>query len=120
MLKRLRQYNIIKHRQKDSCMANTVNSEIFTSFIFRETSHMRSFVKIKPSRNGNITLSCTNVGKSCPRSEFLTLQICLLTIFAKLKFSRKFWNLAKRKILLHENNKDVDLQAHLCSLIFTL
>ena len=37
--------------------------EIFCKFVFlrglyfRETSHMRNFVKIKPSRNGKITLS---------------------------------------------------------------
>ena len=34
-------------------------------FYFRETSHMRSFVKIKSSRNGEITLSFTDICKSC-------------------------------------------------------
>ena len=33
--------------------------------------HMGSFVKIKSSRNGKITLSCTDIGKSCPSSGFL-------------------------------------------------
>ena len=51
---------------------------------------MRSFVKIKSSRNGEITLSFTDIGKSCPSCEYLTPQICLLTLFTKIKFSRKF------------------------------
>ena len=71
----------------------TVNSEIFARVYFRETSHMRSFVKIKLSQYGEIFLSFTDIGKSCPGREILTWQICLLTLFAKLKFSRKFPNL---------------------------
>ena len=31
---------------------------------------MRSFAKIKPSRNGEITLLFTDIGKSCPSHEF--------------------------------------------------
>ena len=54
---------------------------------------LRSFVKIKPSRNDKSTLSFTDVGKSCPSRVFLTLQICLLTLSSKIKFSRKFPNL---------------------------
>ena len=52
---------------------------------------MRSLVKIKPSRNGEITLSFTDVGKSC-HSRDLTWQIhaSLLSLFAKNKFSRKY------------------------------
>ena len=53
----------------------TVNSKIFAKVLFsrnlayrkgyfRETIHMRSFVKMQPSRNGNITLSFTDIGKS--------------------------------------------------------
>ena len=34
----------------------TVNSEIFARLYFRETSYMRSFVKIIPSRNGENSL----------------------------------------------------------------
>ena len=49
---------------------------------------MRSFVKIKSMRNGEITLSFTDIGKSCPSSEFLTLQICLLMLNLKTKFSK--------------------------------
>ena len=53
---------------------------------------MRSFVKTKSSRNGETTLSITDIGKSCPSHEFLTshFNLCLLTLFAKIKFSRKF------------------------------
>ena len=40
---------------------------------------MRSFVKIKSSRNGGITLSFTDEGKSC-QSLISTPQICLLTL----------------------------------------
>ena len=51
---------------------------------------MRSFLKTKSSRNGVITLSFTDIGKSCPSREFLASQICLLMLFANIKFSRKF------------------------------
>ena len=54
---------------------------------------MRSFVKIKPSQNGKITLSFTDICISCLGHEFLTWQICLLMLFAKIKFSGKFSNL---------------------------
>ena len=33
------------------------------------------FVKMKSSNNGEITLSFTGIGKSCPSREFLTLQV---------------------------------------------
>ena len=54
---------------------------------------MRSFAKIKASRNGESSLSFTDEGKSCQTRKFLTSLICLLTLFAKIKFSRKFPNL---------------------------
>ena len=54
---------------------------------------MQSFVKIKPSRIGDITLLFTDIGKSCSVQDFYTSQMCLLTLFAKIKFSRKFPNL---------------------------
>ena len=62
----------------------TVNTEIFGRFYFHETSHMRSFMKIEPLLNGKITMSFTDVGKSCPSREFLTSQLCLLMLFAKI------------------------------------
>ena len=62
-------------------------------FYFRETSHMRSFAIIKPSRNDEITQSFTDIGKTCLSRELLTSQICLKPLFAKIKFSRQFPNL---------------------------
>ena len=74
----------------------TVNSENFAKVYLK-----RSFVKIKPSRIGDITLSFTDIGKSCPVREFyIAFLMCLLTLFAKIKFSRKFPNLQYRT--LHE------------------
>ena len=56
---------------------------------------MRSFAKIKHSRNGEITLSFTDKStcKSCPSGEFLTSQIFILSLFEKIKFSGKFMDL---------------------------
>ena len=51
---------------------------------------MQSFVKIKSSPNAEITLSFTEMGKSCHSPDFLLSQICILTLFAKIRFSRKF------------------------------
>ena len=53
----------------------------------------KSFVKIKPLRNGKIPLSFIDIGKSCLCPEFFTSLICLLMLFAKIKFSQKFPNL---------------------------
>ena len=39
------------------------------------------------------SLSVTDVGSSCPSREFLTWQICLLTLFASIKFPQNFLNL---------------------------
>ena len=50
-------------------------------------------MKIKSSLIGEITLSFTDASKSCPSRNFLTLQTCLLMLFEKIKFSRKFPNL---------------------------
>ena len=44
-------------------------------------------------QNGEANLSSTDAGKSCQNREFSTRQICLLMLFAKTKFSRKFPNL---------------------------
>ena len=54
---------------------------------------MQSLVKIKPLRNGKITLLFIDIGKSCLSHEFFTSLICLLMLFAKIDFSRKFPNL---------------------------
>ena len=44
--------------------------EIFARVYFRKPSHMRSFMKIKSSRNGEIALSFTDIGKPCPSRVF--------------------------------------------------
>ena len=50
-----------------------------------------SFVKITSSENGEITLSFTDIEKSCPSWEYLASQIiCLFTLFAKIKFHENF------------------------------
>ena len=64
--------------------------------------NMRSSVKIKSSPNAEITLSFVNMAKSCLSHEFLMSQICLLTQFAKIKFSRKFSNLQYWDVLNSE------------------
>ena len=54
-------------------------------------------------RNGKITLSITEKGKSYPSPEIFRSQIGLLTLFAKIKFSWKFWDL---QFLLRIYNHD--------------
>ena len=51
---------------------------------------MRSFVKIKSSQKGEITLPTTDIGESYHSRENFQSKVCLLTLFVKLKFSRKF------------------------------
>ena len=48
---------------------------------------MRSFEKIKSSRNDKFTLSFVGKAQSCSSRGFLTSQICHLKLFAKIKFS---------------------------------
>ena len=83
----------IKYCLNQTVYGYTVNLEFSRGVHFRETSHIRSFVKIKLSRYEDITLSFTDICKSCPDREFWMSLICLSTLFAKIKFSRKFPNL---------------------------
>ena len=55
----------------------TVNLELFARVLFHTPE---------------ITLAFTGVSKSCPSRVFLTSrwQMCILTLFTKVKFSRKF------------------------------
>ena len=66
----------------------TVKLEIFSRVLFSQNFAYAKFLEnrlIKSSRNGQTTLSLTDIGKSCPSSsEFLRPQICLLTLFAKI------------------------------------
>ena len=81
-------------------LLNTVNSDFFLQgFYFCETSHKGSFVKMKSSRNDEITLSFTDKGKLCP-SRDLTSQICFLMLFTKIGFLGKFLNLQYCCVLL--------------------
>ena len=61
------------------------------------------FSENKPSRNGKITLSFIDICKPCLNSEFFTSLhvICLLMLFAKIKFSRKFPNLQYMNMYLN-------------------
>ena len=51
---------------------------------------MRYFVKRKPPPNDEITLSFTDIGKSCCSREILKSQICLLSLFAKINSRGNF------------------------------
>ena len=53
---------------------------------FREGFIFKIFVKIKSSWNAEITLSFTDISKSCHSHEFFASQMCLLRLFAKIKF----------------------------------
>ena len=72
---------------------------------------MRSFMKIKSSQKGFITLSFTDIGKSCLSREFLASLICLLTQLAKIKFSRKFPNYSIVTLLVYMSIKVLFLPA---------
>ena len=63
------------------------------------------FVKIKSSRNGKITLSFIYLGKPWPSREILMSQLCLLTVFTKVKVSRKFPDLRYQCSAFHVINK---------------
>ena len=60
-------------------LSRTVNSVIFARTLF--------------SRNGKITRSFIDIGKSCLSRKFFTSLICFLMLFANIKFLRKFSNL---------------------------
>ena len=78
--------------------SDTVKSKMLARVLFsRNFADMRSFVKIKPQRKGEITLSLTDVGKPCTsRVFFSTSQICLPTLFVQKK-SRKIFLIYVRK-----------------------
>ena len=61
---------------------------------------MRSIVKIKSSQKGEITLSTTDIGESYPSREIFQSKVCLLTLFAKLKFSRKILDLQYLSLMI--------------------
>ena len=51
-------------------MVHYILPEIFMRYYFSEALHMQSFIKIKSSQNGVITLSFTDEFKSCHVANF--------------------------------------------------
>ena len=49
---------------------------------------MRSFVKMKPLRIGDITLSFTDIGKACPVYDFLR-RTCVFYVIREYKILAK-------------------------------
>ena len=49
---------------------------------------MRSIVKIKSPQNCRIALLFNDMGKSCPCHKFVASQICLLTLFGKIRLAK--------------------------------
>ena len=81
---------------KDSTKARslpTVNSEIFARILFSRDFAYAKFRENKIFEKWRNHSSFTDISKPCPSRDFLTFQICLLTLFVKIKFSRKFPNL---------------------------
>ena len=52
---------------------------------------MRSFVKIEPSKNGEITKSFTDVGKSCPSHKFFNVTNMSFDAFRENKIHAKIF-----------------------------
>ena len=68
---------------KTVCKSNTVHSKIFATDLCS-----RSFGKMKSSRNGEIILSFTDIGKSCHSRDFFTSQICFNAIHENKIFAK--------------------------------
>ena len=69
-------------------------------FYFRQSSHVRSFAKIKYSRNGEIALSFTDIGtyKACPSREFLT---------SGKYVTRSFLSTEVNQLFMYESNNEL-------------
>ena len=76
--------------------------------LFSQNFAYVKFRENKSSQNDETTLSFTDVSKSCPSHKFLISQICLLTLFVKIKFSRIFLNLHYLVIDPYMNSVDAD------------
>ena len=59
---------------------STVNSEVFTRVLLK-----RSFTYTNKMVKSFCCLVFTDKHQSCPSREFITLQLCLLTLFVKIK-----------------------------------
>ena len=66
---------------------------------------MRSLAKIKPSQNEKISLSFTDVGKSCKTRKYFTWQMSFNAI-REIKFSGKFSNLQYIPVKKFQSNQD--------------
>ena len=95
----------------------TVNSVIFARVLF---SHIRSFAKIKSSLNGEITLSITDIGKSCKSRDFIAARmsfnaICENRILANISGYKIYIPWKRQRIsVINEGSDEV---AQKCSLI---
>ena len=97
-----------RNRQTFSCSTrlSTVNAEIFARVLF--SRNLRSFVKVKASRIGEITLSFTQVGKSCPgRINMSFIAFRENKVLARLKLPvQKFLNLNSQLVYLSAYDQD--------------
>ena len=69
-------------------LSECTNSSKYYSTVNSDILHMRRFVKLKSSQNDKITVLFTETGKSFPSREFKKALICLLMLFAKMKFTK--------------------------------
>ena len=71
-----------EHFKRHQNVQSTVKSKIFARVLFtRNFAYMRSFVKIKPSGNGEITLSFTYEGIFCHSCEFYVANMSFNAIY---------------------------------------
>ena len=75
---------------KGNWSRDTVNSEIFARTLFSRNFACSKFRKNKTLEKWQ---NHSVIGKSCLSREFFTSLICILMLFAKINFSRKFPNL---------------------------
>ena len=79
----------------------TVNSEIFASTLFSRNFAYAKFRENKALAKWQITWSFIDIGNCCLSRKCFTSLICLLMIFAKIKFSWKFPNLQYMPTTFH-------------------
>ena len=71
----------------------TVNLEIFARTLFSRNFAYAKFRENKIHAKWQNSLSFIDIRKPCLSRQFFTSLICLLMLFAKIKFTRKFPNL---------------------------
>ena len=80
-------------------LSDTVNLEIFARVLFSRNFAYAKFRETKSLQKGEITLLTTDIGESYPSCEIFWSKVCLLTLFAKLKFSRKILDLQYQSLI---------------------